>query len=160
MIWRSSKMPHAINWSLPTCLNIIYVRISISFSHKQFFNLLQGLVVSSRLESLQHFKKPWAHDHEPVKELIDAVKVWNLRLSIEAWCDFNRWWQKIHSLSHFILHLLGNKANCSNRNFRSWKNIYEGSRGDYGFSQSGRSPPLSHMHMHTQMKYACIDTAI
>lgn len=38
-------------------------------------NLLQGLVVSSRLESLQHFKKPWAHDHEPVKELIDAVKV-------------------------------------------------------------------------------------
>lgn len=37
MIWRSSKMLHAINWSLPTCLNIIYVRISISFSHKQFF---------------------------------------------------------------------------------------------------------------------------
>ncbi|XP_073128405.1 NADP-dependent malic enzyme-like [Henckelia pumila] len=35
----------------------------------------RGLVVSSRLESLQHFKKPWAHDHEPVKELGDAVKV-------------------------------------------------------------------------------------
>ncbi|XP_075476550.1 NADP-dependent malic enzyme-like [Primulina tabacum] len=34
----------------------------------------RGLVVSSRLESLQHFKKPWAHDHEPVKELRDAVK--------------------------------------------------------------------------------------
>ncbi|XP_047251315.1 NADP-dependent malic enzyme isoform X2 [Capsicum annuum] len=34
----------------------------------------KGLIVSSRVESLQHFKKPWAHDHEPVKELIDAVK--------------------------------------------------------------------------------------
>ncbi|KAL7166366.1 hypothetical protein ACSBR2_037107 [Camellia fascicularis] len=34
----------------------------------------KGLVVSSRVESLQHFKQPWAHDHEPVKELLDAVK--------------------------------------------------------------------------------------
>ncbi|PSR91281.1 NADP-dependent malic enzyme like [Actinidia chinensis var. chinensis] len=34
----------------------------------------KGLVVSSRVESLQHFKKPWAHEHEPVKELLDAVK--------------------------------------------------------------------------------------
>ncbi|KAI3911225.1 hypothetical protein MKW92_004601 [Papaver armeniacum] len=34
----------------------------------------KGLIVSSRKESLQHFKKPWAHEHEPVKELIDAVK--------------------------------------------------------------------------------------
>ncbi|XP_057478447.1 NADP-dependent malic enzyme isoform X1 [Actinidia eriantha] len=34
----------------------------------------KGLVVSSRAESLQHFKKPWAHEHEPVKELLDAVK--------------------------------------------------------------------------------------
>ncbi|KAJ9183509.1 hypothetical protein P3X46_007352 [Hevea brasiliensis] len=34
----------------------------------------QGLIVSSRKESLQHFKKPWAHEHEPVKELLDAVK--------------------------------------------------------------------------------------
>ncbi|WJX86248.1 NADP-dependent malic enzyme 4, chloroplastic [Trifolium repens] len=33
----------------------------------------KGLIVSSRKESLQHFKKPWAHDHEPVKELVDAV---------------------------------------------------------------------------------------
>lgn len=35
----------------------------------------KGLIVSSRLESLQHFKKPWAHEHEPVKDLADAVKV-------------------------------------------------------------------------------------
>ncbi|MCH96636.1 NADP-dependent malic enzyme 4 chloroplastic-like, partial [Trifolium medium] len=33
----------------------------------------KGLIVSSRKESLQHFKKPWAHDHEPVTELVDAV---------------------------------------------------------------------------------------
>ncbi|XAR70835.1 Malate dehydrogenase (oxaloacetate-decarboxylating) (NADP(+)) [Bertholletia excelsa] len=34
----------------------------------------KGLVVSSRMESLQHFKKPYAHEHEPIKELITAVK--------------------------------------------------------------------------------------
>ncbi|THU52939.1 hypothetical protein C4D60_Mb10t09180 [Musa balbisiana] len=34
----------------------------------------KGLIVSSRMESLQHFKKPWAHDHEPVNNLLDAVK--------------------------------------------------------------------------------------
>lgn len=36
---------------------------------------LQGLIVSSRKESLQHFKQPWAHEHEPVKDLIGAVNV-------------------------------------------------------------------------------------
>jgi malate dehydrogenase (oxaloacetate-decarboxylating)(NADP+) len=35
----------------------------------------KGLIVSSRKESLQHFKKPWAHEHEPVKNLLDAVNV-------------------------------------------------------------------------------------
>ncbi|OAY84359.1 NADP-dependent malic enzyme, chloroplastic [Ananas comosus] len=33
----------------------------------------KGLIVSSRKESLQHFKKPWAHEHEPIKNLSDAV---------------------------------------------------------------------------------------
>ncbi|GAV61272.1 malic domain-containing protein/Malic_M domain-containing protein [Cephalotus follicularis] len=33
----------------------------------------KGLIVSSRMESLQHFKKPWAHEHEPIKTLLDAV---------------------------------------------------------------------------------------
>ncbi|KAH1114053.1 hypothetical protein J1N35_007431 [Gossypium stocksii] len=33
----------------------------------------KGLIVKSRIDSLQHFKKPWAHDHEPVKKLVDAV---------------------------------------------------------------------------------------
>ncbi|KAL0823350.1 hypothetical protein Bca101_047027 [Brassica carinata] len=33
----------------------------------------KGLIVSSRKESLQHFKQPWAHEHEPVKNLIGAV---------------------------------------------------------------------------------------
>lgn len=27
------------------------------------------------MESLQHFKRPWAHEHEPVTTLLDAVKV-------------------------------------------------------------------------------------
>ncbi|TKY44573.1 NADP-dependent malic enzyme [Spatholobus suberectus] len=35
----------------------------------------KGLIVSSRKTSLQHFKKPWAHEHEPVDSLLDAVKV-------------------------------------------------------------------------------------
>ncbi|TXG61457.1 hypothetical protein EZV62_012820 [Acer yangbiense] len=34
----------------------------------------KGLIVSSRKDSLQHFKKPWAHEHEPVSNLLDAVK--------------------------------------------------------------------------------------
>ncbi|KAL7122011.1 hypothetical protein ACP275_01G019300 [Erythranthe tilingii] len=34
----------------------------------------KGLIVSARKESLQHFKAPWAHEHEPVSELLDAVK--------------------------------------------------------------------------------------
>ncbi|RZC64943.1 hypothetical protein C5167_008627 [Papaver somniferum] len=33
----------------------------------------KGLIDSYK-ESLQHFKIPWAHKHEPVKELIYAVK--------------------------------------------------------------------------------------
>ncbi|OIV94281.1 hypothetical protein TanjilG_00030 [Lupinus angustifolius] len=35
----------------------------------------KGLIVSSRKNSLQHFKKPWAHDHEPVGTLLEAVKI-------------------------------------------------------------------------------------
>ncbi|KAJ4951863.1 hypothetical protein NE237_028695 [Protea cynaroides] len=34
----------------------------------------KGLIVSSRKESLQYFKKPWAHEHEPAKTLLEAVK--------------------------------------------------------------------------------------
>ncbi|KAM0938283.1 putative malate dehydrogenase (oxaloacetate-decarboxylating) (NADP(+)) [Dioscorea sansibarensis] len=34
----------------------------------------KGLIVSSRKESLQHFKKPWAHEHEPINDLLGAVK--------------------------------------------------------------------------------------
>lgn len=34
----------------------------------------KGLIVSSRKESLQHFKKPWAHEKEPISTLLDAVK--------------------------------------------------------------------------------------
>ncbi|CAA2995636.1 nadp-dependent malic enzyme, chloroplastic [Olea europaea subsp. europaea] len=34
----------------------------------------KGLIVSSRMESLQHFKRPWAHEHEPINNLADSVK--------------------------------------------------------------------------------------
>lgn len=34
----------------------------------------KGLIVSSRKGSLPHFKKPWAHEHEPLRQLVDAVK--------------------------------------------------------------------------------------
>ncbi|KAF3335058.1 NADP-dependent malic enzyme [Carex littledalei] len=34
----------------------------------------KGLIVTSRIDSLQNFKKPWAHEHEPVKNLLDAIK--------------------------------------------------------------------------------------
>ncbi|CAN4096857.1 unnamed protein product [Withania somnifera] len=34
----------------------------------------KGLIVSGREETLQAFKKPWAHEHEPVNNLLDAVK--------------------------------------------------------------------------------------
>lgn len=34
----------------------------------------KGLIVRSRVDSLQQFKRPWAHEHEPVKELLDAIK--------------------------------------------------------------------------------------
>ncbi|RVX13555.1 NADP-dependent malic enzyme [Vitis vinifera] len=40
----------------------------------------KGLIVHSRMESLQHFKKPWAHEHEPIRALLDAVKVWKFYL--------------------------------------------------------------------------------
>ncbi|XP_015902424.3 NADP-dependent malic enzyme [Ziziphus jujuba] len=33
----------------------------------------KGLIVNSRKESLQHFKKPWAHEHEPITGLVDAI---------------------------------------------------------------------------------------
>jgi malate dehydrogenase (oxaloacetate-decarboxylating)(NADP+) len=34
----------------------------------------KGLIVNSRENSLQPFKKPWAHDHEPLTTLLDAVE--------------------------------------------------------------------------------------
>jgi hypothetical protein len=51
------------------------INLILFFSLKYLFILLQGLIVSSRANSLQHFKKPWAHEHEPVGTLIEAVKV-------------------------------------------------------------------------------------
>lgn len=43
--------------------------------------LWQGLIVNSQADSLQHFKKLWAHEHEPVEDLLGAVKVGKLFLA-------------------------------------------------------------------------------
>uniref|UniRef100_M1BF94 Malic enzyme n=1 Tax=Solanum tuberosum TaxID=4113 RepID=M1BF94_SOLTU len=37
----------------------------------------KGLIVNARKESLQAHKKPWAHEHEPVNNLLDTVKAIN-----------------------------------------------------------------------------------
>ncbi|CAL0312507.1 unnamed protein product [Lupinus luteus] len=51
-------------------------KTSIEESRKKIFLLdSKGLIVSSRKNSLQHFKKPWAHEHEPVNTLLEAVKI-------------------------------------------------------------------------------------
>ncbi|CAD6221390.1 unnamed protein product [Miscanthus lutarioriparius] len=34
----------------------------------------KGLIVASRIDSLQAFKKPWAHEPEPVATLLEAVQ--------------------------------------------------------------------------------------
>jgi len=55
--------------------NLFGVGSHLPFFINLLFLLLQGLIVSSRKDSLQHFKKPWAHEHEPVRNLLDAVNV-------------------------------------------------------------------------------------
>ena len=49
--------------------------IFLVITDKEVRCLLQGLVVASRNETLQPFKKRYAHEHEPVKDLLGAVKV-------------------------------------------------------------------------------------
>ncbi|KAI7987091.1 hypothetical protein LOK49_LG13G00649 [Camellia lanceoleosa] len=44
----------------------------------------KGLIVSSHKNSLQHFKKPLAHEHEPVKDFLDAVKAIKLTVLISS----------------------------------------------------------------------------
>jgi hypothetical protein len=41
----------------------------------------QGLVTKSRKGSLYDYKKPFAHDHEHIKDLVSAIKVSVLLLS-------------------------------------------------------------------------------
>ncbi|KAI7988272.1 hypothetical protein LOK49_LG13G00654 [Camellia lanceoleosa] len=43
-------------------------------THVVFNDDIQGLIASSRKNSLQHFKKTWAYEPEPIKDLLDAVK--------------------------------------------------------------------------------------
>lgn len=86
--------------------------------------VFQGLIVRSRLESLQQFKKPWAHEHEPVKTLLDAVKVRSASnsVSVPSRILFPIIVHEIYSQ----LSLSGNQANGSNRFIRSRKDIHQG----------------------------------
>lgn len=83
------------------------------------------------METLQHFKRPWAHEHEPVKDLVNAVNV------------SSRFLSPITSFStHGIVILirftsLGYQANGLDWIFWSWKNIYKRSRWSNGIDQRG-----------------------
>ncbi|KAI3825470.1 hypothetical protein L1987_06959 [Smallanthus sonchifolius] len=53
----------------------IQTKMTVEESRKKIWLVdSKGLVVCSRKDSLQHFKQPWAHDHEPVTGLLEAVK--------------------------------------------------------------------------------------
>lgn len=49
--------------------------IGFSVYKVHIIDYVQGLIVDARKESLQAHKKPWAHEHEPVNNLLDTVKV-------------------------------------------------------------------------------------
>lgn len=87
----------------------------------------QGLIVNSRRESLQHFKKPWAHDHEPVKDLLGAVKVRKILLTFVFF--------KLISGAYFSHTSSGYQANCFDWVIWSWKNFYEGNYRDSSLLQ-------------------------
>lgn len=49
--------------------------MSVDEARKKIFMVdSKGLVTASRMESLQHFKKPYAHAHEPCNDALSAVK--------------------------------------------------------------------------------------
>ena len=74
--------------------------------------LLQGLIVGSRKESLQHFKKPWAHEHEPVKELVDAVNVRTLSLSLSQPSTYTHRGRKFLTFNCFFFFLSKLSQQC------------------------------------------------
>lgn len=93
---------------------------------------LQGLIVRSRLESLQHFKKPWAHEHEPVKTLLEAVKVCNFRKLFQC----TNWTMTNAISSSCILNFVtsaGDQANSVDRIIRHGQNLHQGSARRHGF---------------------------
>ncbi|KAG4921695.1 hypothetical protein JHK84_050563 [Glycine max] len=55
------------NWDL--------IKRQIGLENVEILSAANGLIVSSHKESLKHFKKPWAHVHELVKEVVNVVKI-------------------------------------------------------------------------------------
>lgn len=85
------------------------------------------------MDSLQHFKKPFAHEHEPVDNLLDAVKV-NITSSYEL---LHTIYLPIHS--HIVIYKLwsGYQTNGLDRNIWCWQNFYKGNCGGNGISKWG-----------------------
>ena len=95
---------------------------------------LQGLIVSSRKESLQHFKQPWAHEYEPVKDLIGAVNV-RYELIFKS-LDFS--FIKILIFTFLLKHFqTGNQTNRSHWNLWCGSNFHKGSSRGHGYKQRG-----------------------
>lgn len=80
---------------------------------------MQGLIVSSRKESVQHFKKPWAHEHEPVKDLLSAVKV-----CTREFLGFETRMENFETVVDFSFDFPGAETNSSDRVIWCRKNIY------------------------------------
>jgi len=53
----------------------LFLFLFLSTHYKGICRVLQGLIATSRKETLQPFKKRYAHEHEPVKDLLGAIKV-------------------------------------------------------------------------------------
>ena len=117
--------------------DIILISVSSSF-------FLQGLIVSSRKDSLQQFKKPWAHEHEPVKDLLHAVKVSNPL----SFC-LCHWRFKCLLVPYYTLFTsLGDQANRLDWIIWSRKSIYKGGYWGHGILQWGT--PLSFPYIRFQ----------
>ena len=103
---------------------IIHVYFFLLFISNSFFCFFpQGLIVSSRKDTLQHFKKPWAHEHKPIKKLIDAVKVSNLSMHL-CNCIFIIWTKFLSCSISCFTFISGNQANRLDWNIRRWKNVH------------------------------------
>ena len=107
--------------------------------------------------SLQHFKKPWAHDHEPIRALLDAVKVWKFHLRLQFYKKIQVNVCVVFSL--FFPNFSVYQADSVDRIIWSRENIYQGGGWGHDILQQG-SISFYHRYTHTiqpkHMKLTCI----